>query len=136
MSQDAGQPRGSAELFRLRLQLEQTLLVWVRTSLGLMGFGFVIARFGIFLREVALAAEVRVPQHRWLGVVSAYGGTALIVLGVAFLLLAVAGHRRMVDQLERGDLLFPPRWSLGVILSLLLAALGMSLAVYLASVDL
>jgi putative membrane protein len=136
MSQDVGQPKGSGELFRLRLQLEQTLLVWVRTSLALMGFGFVIARFGVFLREVTQVADMRVHQNRWLGAVSTYGGTALIVLGVAVLLLAVAGHRRMVDQLEQGNLTLPPRWSLAVILGLVLAALGMSLAVYLASVDL
>ena len=33
------------------LAAERTLLAWIRTGLALMGFGFVVARFGIFLQE-------------------------------------------------------------------------------------
>lgn len=33
------------------LASERTLLAWVRTGLALMGFGFVVARFGMFLGE-------------------------------------------------------------------------------------
>ena len=38
---------------RVALAAERTLLAWVRTSLAMMGFGFVVAKFGLFLREVA-----------------------------------------------------------------------------------
>ena len=31
---------------------ERTFLAWVRTSIALIGFGFAIARFGIFLRQL------------------------------------------------------------------------------------
>ena len=41
---------------RLRLGMETTLLIWIRTGLALMGFGFVLARFGLFLEELAGAA--------------------------------------------------------------------------------
>jgi len=34
---------------RVRLAGERTLLAWIRTGLALMGFGFVVARFGLFL---------------------------------------------------------------------------------------
>ena len=51
------------------------------------------------------------------------------------LLLAVYAHQQMVSKVERGDLSLPSRWSLGVLLSLILAALGMSLAAYLAVVE-
>jgi uncharacterized membrane protein YidH (DUF202 family) len=30
------------------LAAERTLLAWIRTGLALMGFGFVVARFGLF----------------------------------------------------------------------------------------
>ena len=33
---------------------ERTFLAWIRTGLALMGLGFVLARFGIFLREFSL----------------------------------------------------------------------------------
>jgi hypothetical protein len=32
---------------------ERTLLAWIRTGIALMAFGFAIARFGLFLRELA-----------------------------------------------------------------------------------
>lgn len=34
------------------LAAERTFLAWIRTGLALMGFGFVVARFGIFLQEL------------------------------------------------------------------------------------
>jgi len=33
---------------------ERTLLAWIRTGLAIMGLGFVVARFGLFLREITL----------------------------------------------------------------------------------
>ena len=30
---------------------ERTFLAWIRTGLGLMGVGFAVARFGLFLRQ-------------------------------------------------------------------------------------
>ena len=34
---------------RVRLAAERTLLAWIRTGLAMMGFGFVVARFGRFV---------------------------------------------------------------------------------------
>ena len=49
---------------RVVLAAERTLLAWVRTGLALMGFGFVVARFGLFLRELAEARGAPVPEGR------------------------------------------------------------------------
>ena len=45
---------------RVPLAAERTFLAWIRTGLALMGFGFVVARFGLFLRE--LTAVQKIPQ--------------------------------------------------------------------------
>jgi putative membrane protein len=127
-------PRVSNEEYRMILQLETALLVWVRTCLSLMGFGFVIARFGLFLREIAQANQLTVRPYPWLTAVNTFTGTGLIVLGMVVLLIAVRNHQRAVERLHRGELVLPPRWSLSVIVSLLLAALGLGLAIYLALV--
>ena len=50
----------------LRLAAERTLLAWVRTGLSLMGFGFVVARFGLFLRELS-AVRPDLPPHQGTG---------------------------------------------------------------------
>jgi putative membrane protein len=127
-------PNVSNDEYRMFLQLDISLLVWLRTSLGLMGFGFVIARFGLFLREIAQANQLIVHPHPWLTQVNTLAGTGLIVLGIVVLLIAVWNHQQVVDRLHRGELALPSRWSLSVIVSLLLAALGMGLAIYLALV--
>ncbi len=132
MSENRG--RVTAEEFKLRLQMETTLLVWVRTSLALMGFGFVISRFGLFLREIVSVGNVHLKAHPHLALANSLSGTAMIVLGVIVLLISVSNHLRLLKQLERGDLTLPPRWSLGVILSFLLVGLGMAMAGYLAAV--
>jgi putative membrane protein len=119
------------EQFRLRLQVETLLLVWVRTALSLMGFGFVTARFGLFLRQIASVGEVHVIDHPRLALANTAAGTVLIVLGVLVLIVAIVGHRRTMDRLARGELPTSGRWSLGVILSAMLAAIGTGMAVYL-----
>jgi len=79
---------------------ERTLLAWVRTGLAMMGFGFVVARFGLFLRE--LAAVPGLPPQKHTGV-SLWMGTTLVVLGVAVNLAAAVLHWQTVQRLERGQ---------------------------------
>jgi putative membrane protein len=133
----ANDPQGrklTNEEFRLLLQLETSLLMWQRTSLALMAFGFVIARFGFFLREIAQASQLRMKPRPLLLGMSSGTGTALIVLGIIVLLLAVVNHQRTVRQVLRGELPVPSAWSASVILSLILAGLGVGMAIYLALV--
>ncbi len=59
-----GGPRGALSDY---LAAERTLLAWIRTGLALMGFGFVVARFGLFIREL------QVVQHG----VAAWGSNGL-----------------------------------------------------------
>jgi putative membrane protein len=34
---------------------ERTFLAWIRTSIAVMGLGFVVARFGVWLRELSIS---------------------------------------------------------------------------------
>ena len=42
---------------RTYLAAERTFLAWIRTAVACMGFGFVVARFGIFLHELRLVGN-------------------------------------------------------------------------------
>src|SRR6478609_2881260 len=104
-------PKVSNDEYRMVLQLETSLLVWLRTSLALMGFGFVIARFGLFLREIAAANQIVARPRPLLVGVNTTTGTGLIVLGVVVLALAVFNHQRAMRLVQRGEYPLPSSWS-------------------------
>ncbi|MEX2141334.1 MAG: DUF202 domain-containing protein [Pirellulales bacterium] len=112
---------------RVRLAAERTLLAWIRTGLALMGFGFVVARFGLFLHELAKVEALPQPYGGW----SLYFGTALVLVGVLVNVAAGFGHVRMMEKLNRGETVLNRRWSFSVVISLLLAAIGLAMAGYL-----
>ncbi len=122
---------------RIYFAAERTLLAWIRTGLALMGFGFVVARFALFLREmatahVAAAGATAPPPHRWsLGI-----GTVLVALGVIVNLLAAVQHTRTVRRLRCGEPYIPPLVSPGTILALALALIGLVMGAYLLSLSL
>src|SRR5689334_22215184 len=115
---------------RVRFAAERTLLAWVRTGLAMMGFGFVVARFGLFLRELAAAEGKVTHQGGW----SIGFGVALVLIGVAVNVLAALEYRTVLRRIDRGVPYRPPGWSLGLVAAVLLAALGVAMVGYLIAV--
>jgi putative membrane protein len=107
---------------------ERTLLAWLRTGLGMMGLGFVVARFGLFLRELAVADHKPPPPPAGL---SLWMGIGLVLLGVTVNLIAAAQHGQFLRRLAQGEPYRPPSWSLGIVVSLVLAAFGVGMTAYL-----
>jgi putative membrane protein len=95
----------------------------------MMGFGFVVARFGLFLREMAALQEVSPAAGRH--GLSLTVGTVLIGLGVVVNVVAAAQHWRIVRCLQRNQPIRFHPLSLATIVSLLMGLLGVILVAYL-----
>jgi len=78
---------------------ERTLLAWVRTSIGLIALGFVVSRFGLYLRELAPGTSSAPPATHH----SALIGVSLVALGILLALLALRQYRTTQRQIEAGS---------------------------------
>ena len=85
---------------RVLFAAERTLLAWQRSAIALMGFGFVVERFGLFLQVVARTPTI--PLHRGF---SLWIGVALLLLGAAANVIAIAQFRRVVKGLGTDEIL-------------------------------
>lgn len=127
MADSTGSPADSG--YRDHAANERTLLAWIRTGIALMAFGFAIARFGLFLREVAQAGALRVGAVRGAG--SAWFGVALVVLGLVTNAAAVvryANIRRAIEQRRSGA----PSPTLAYVLGVASVVVALVMAVVLA----
>jgi len=111
---------------RVLFAAERTLLAWNRTAVSLMGFGFLVERFGLFI-HVVLHSNAE-PLHRGASLVI---GVIFILIGVAMLLLSVRQYRSVLASLGRQEI--PAGYWLhsGVVINLTLAIVGILLSAYL-----
>ncbi len=101
---------------------ERTFLAWIRTSIALMGFGFVIVKFALFIRQItaALGEEVPVPGKGYSAVI----GVTMVALGALMTTFAYIRYRNIEKQLN-SNAYFPSRWlsvlvTLGIVLGAIL----------------
>jgi len=112
---------------RVYFAAERTFLAWIRTGLSMMGFGFVVARFGLFLREMQSQSGAVAQSPRF----SLWFGTALVFLGVGVNLAAIFQHRHAIHQLRANNWQMDNPSRLGTAIALLLACAGIVVAFYL-----
>ena len=85
---------------------ERTFLAWVRTGVAIVAFGFVLERFNLFLLTLAAANRVDAPRHITGGPIGHYEGLALILVGIALIIVSavrfVRTGRRIDDEQMHG----------------------------------
>lgn len=121
-------PGPTDDRLRDHLANERTLLAWLRTAIALMGFGVVVARFGVFLDTMAIG-QGRPPgdgeSSRWVGAALLLTGTLVGLLGA----WRTRAHARAIDSGH------PPGARSLVATTALVASLGVGLTLWILLMD-
>src|SRR6202050_2764550 len=100
---------------RVLFAAERTLLAWQRSAIALMGFGFVVERFGLFLQMIAHQPLSGSQRSFSLGL-----GVLLLLLGAAVALLSARQFRQILKDLDP-SVVPPGYWTqIGVALNVII----------------
>jgi putative membrane protein len=80
---------------------ERTFLAWIRTSVGIMAFGFVVVKFSLFVKQIALLLNKQTPAQA--KGYSAVLGIVLVFVGMVTAILAYIRYKNVEKELEEGN---------------------------------
>ena len=80
---------------------ERTFLAWVRTSIGIMAFGFVVVKFSLFVKQIGivLGKQIILQQHGFSNII----GIVLVAAGSSSLILSFIQYKRTEKQINNGN---------------------------------
>jgi len=112
---------------RVHLANERTFLAWIRTSIGIMAFGFVVERFSIFVKQVSyfLGKEVSLPSRGY----SAALGISLVALGALMGVLSFIRYKKIEKEIDEDT--YQSSLILDIMLALAVLVIGIFLVIYL-----
>ncbi len=111
---------------RVHMANERTFLAWIRTSISVMAFGFVVERFSLFVRQMAAYLGKSAPPHPSF---SAIIGLILVGIGALMGLLALFRYRSVSRQIDEDT--YAPSPVLSVLLTLAVLSIAVFLILYL-----
>ncbi len=121
--------KGSSKVRNRRVHManERTFLAWIRTSIGIMAFGFVVERFSLFMKQMQffVGKETSLPPRGY----SAVLGIFLVVLGALMGLLSFVRYKKVEKQIDEDA--YRPSRILDVLLTISVLAVGIFLTIYL-----
>jgi uncharacterized membrane protein YidH (DUF202 family) len=111
---------------------ERTFLAWIRTNIGIIAFGFVIEKFGLFLRQMELIfgkGTVQSPMTH--NGYSEIMGIVLVGFGTLMSLLAYINFKKAENQIKQGTSVYMPSVTIYSLLTTVIIAVGAFLMIYL-----
>lgn len=133
MKKNKNQSSNEIASLRDHMANERTFLAWIRTSIGIMAFGFVVEKFSLFLRQIQVILGKSSPLASYrstsLHGYAPFFGVILISLGALVCLLAFINYRKTKKQINHG--VYSPTLFLDVLLILIVFMMGLFLAIYL-----
>jgi len=113
---------------REHLANERTFLAWIRTSIALMGFGFVIVKFTLFLKQFSVAIDTGTDSAKDYG---SAAGVIMVALGIIFASLAYINYK--ITQKNLNKKFYVASSTISMILTLIILTGGILLILYLMS---
>jgi len=116
---------------RVHMANERTFLAWIRTSIGIMAFGFVVEKFALFIKQMSIVLgksnieKALPPSHGY----SAIVGIFLVGFGTLMGLLAFIRYKKIERQIDADT--YEPSSILDILLTILVLAVGIFLVTYL-----
>ena len=107
---------------------ERTFLAWIRTAIAAMGFGFVVVKFSLFVKQLSLVFTDKPIVSSGRGYSGAIG-ISLVCLGALIAVLSFLRYKRIEKSLKNNE--FYPSSRLIVILMLAILFGGFFLVLYL-----
>jgi len=116
---------------RVHMANERTFLAWIRTSIGIMAFGFVVEKFALFTRQMAVIlgkstmGNAQFPSHGY----SAILGIFLVGLGTVMAALSFVRYKKVQKQIDTDT--WKTSSTLDALLTLAVFTIGILLVIYL-----
>lgn len=109
---------------------ERTFLAWIRTSIAIMAFGFVVVKFALFVKQITIIVGesqggIALPGKGYSGLL----GISLVGLGAAIALLSYFRYKHIEKQLVNQS--YYPSLTLSLMLTIAIIAVGVLLVLYL-----
>jgi putative membrane protein len=109
---------------------ERTFLAWLRTCIALMGLGFVVARFSLFLKEFSIITRNQtIPPNLSTQSSATMLGMSMIGLGILLIIYALINYLKTQKSIEAG--VYTPGHSIMYLASIGLVAFAVIVLVYL-----
>ena len=112
---------------RVHMANERTFLAWIRTSVAVMAFGFVVEKFSLFVKQMAyyMGKEASPPTPGYSSLI----GILLVGLGMLMGVLAFVRYKKVERQIDEDT--YAPSPVLSVLLAISVIVVGMFLLLYL-----
>jgi len=116
---------------RVHMANERTFLAWIRTSIGVMAFGFVVEKFSLFIKQVSYFLgtsnidKTVPPSHGYSSIL----GIFLVGLGALMGVLAFIRYKKVEKQIDEDT--YQPSLVLDMLLAATILAIGIFLVIYL-----
>jgi uncharacterized membrane protein YidH (DUF202 family) len=126
---------------RVHMANERTFLAWIRTSIAIMAFGFVVEKFALFVKQLSYVLEISglsgqqknlrplseaIPLSR--GYSSVFG---IVLVGLGTLMGVLAFIRYKISERQIDEDTYQPSVILNVLLAISIFSVGVFLIIYL-----